>query len=60
MKLPSEFMLLEVEKSDTFSVWTVFNPADPGDPRVNFRDEARYNKKVRLLRCTIVEVLEEQ
>ena len=62
MKLPEEFYLLETSKSETFATWTVYLlPDDPNqDIGINYREAAKYNKQVRLLKCRIVEVVEEQ
>ena len=60
MKLPEEFYIIETTMSESYASYSIYPVDQPGDPRVNFREAAQYNKKVRLLRCQVVEVMEEQ
>jgi hypothetical protein len=59
MRIEGEFYLLETEKSDTFSTYTIFPADQPGDPRENYADQIKFNKRVRLLRCVVTETVRE-
>lgn len=58
MKLEGEFFMIEADRG--YTSYQVMPGGQKGDPSVNYREEAEHTKKVRLLRCQVVEVMEEQ
>jgi len=58
MKLEGEFFMIEADRG--YASYQIMLGGQEGDPRVNYRAEAQHTKKVRLLRCQVVEVMEEQ
>jgi hypothetical protein len=60
MKLSGDFYIVEIEKSETHTQFIILPGDQEGDPRVNYAEDAKYNKKVRLLKCVVADVLEAQ